>query len=66
MPGTSQEQLRQKTAELKKKLADKGASMDASTVRGLKKRIRRHQRRRRALEARAKRLAGKADAKAEG
>lgn len=65
MPGKTQEQLRQKTVALKKTLEDKGASMDQTKVRELKKKIRRSQRRRRALEARAKRLAGKAEAKAE-
>jgi hypothetical protein len=65
MPGKSQEQLRQKTAALKKKLEEKGGSMDPGKVRELKKTIRRHQRRRRALDARAKRLAGPAEAKTE-
>ena len=58
MPHKSAEQLKQKTATLKKKLADKGAAMDATKVRSAKKQIRRVQRRRRSIEARAKRLAG--------
>ena len=59
MPGKSAEQLKQKTAALKKKLADKGASLDQAKVRAMKKKIRRVQRRRRGMEARAKRLAPK-------
>lgn len=62
MPNKTAEQLKQKTARLKKKLADKGASMDAVAVRAAKKRIRRAQRSRRALDARVKRLAGKPEA----
>ena len=59
MPGKSAEQLKQKTQALKKKLADKGASLDKAKVRAMKKKIRRVQRRRRGIEARAKRLAPK-------
>ena len=59
MPQKSAEQLKQKTAALKKKLADKGASLDAPKVRAAKKKIRRLQRRRRAIDDRAKRLAPK-------
>ena len=59
MPHKSAEQLVQKTAALRKKLVDKGGSMDQAKVRGVKRKIRRTQRRRRAIEARAKRLAGK-------
>ena len=62
MPHKSAEQLKQKTARLKKKLADKAGSMDPVAIRAAKKRIRRAQRSRRALEARAKRLAGKPEA----
>lgn len=62
MPQKSAEQLKQKTAELKKKLAAKAGSMDPVKVRRAKKKIRRVQRRRRTMEARAKKLAPKADA----
>lgn len=65
MPQTSVEQLKQKAAGLKKKLAEKAASLDPAKVRALKKRIRRAQRRRRDVEARVKRLAGKVKAAAE-
>jgi hypothetical protein len=57
MPRKSAEQLKQKTQSLKKKLADKGASLEPTKVRAMKKKIRRTQRRRRGMEARAKRLA---------
>jgi len=59
MPHKSAEQLKQKTAALKKKLAEKASSMDPVKVRKAKKKIRRVQRRRRAIDVRAKRLAGK-------
>jgi hypothetical protein len=65
MPHKSAEQLKQKTATLKQKLADKGGAMDATKVRSAKKQIRRVQRRRRSIEARAKRLAGPAAKPAE-
>jgi hypothetical protein len=58
MPHKSAEQLKQKTAALKKKLAEKAASMDPVKVRKAKKKIRRVQRRRRLIDVRAKRLAG--------
>jgi hypothetical protein len=58
MPHKSAEQLKQKTAALKKKLAEKAASMDPVKVRAAKKKIRRVQRRRRLMDGRAKRLAG--------
>ena len=61
MPHKSAEQLKQKTAVLKKKLAEKAASMDPVKVRKAKKTIRRVQRRRRLIEVRVKRLAGKAE-----
>jgi hypothetical protein len=61
MPQKSAEQLKQKTATLKKKLAEKAASMDPVKVRMAKKKIRRVQRRRRLLDVRAKRLAGKGE-----
>jgi len=62
MPHKSAEQLKQKTAALKKKLAEKAASMDHTKVREAKKKIRRVQRRRRVLDARA----GKSKAAAAG
>jgi len=63
MPHKSAEQLKQKTAALKKKLAEKAASMDPVKVREAKKKIRRVQRRRRLIDVRAKRLAGKDEGK---
>ena len=63
MPKKSAEQLKQKTAALKKKLADKAASMDPVKVREAKKKIRRVQRRRRVIDVRVKRLAGKDEGK---
>jgi hypothetical protein len=63
MPSKSAEQLRQKTAALKKKLAEKGASMEPAKLRAAKKKIRRVQRRRRVMDVRAKRLAGKDEGK---
>jgi len=63
MPHKSAEQLKQKTAALKKKLADKGASMDPAKVRKAKKTIRRVQRRRRLIDVRAKRVAAKDEGK---
>ena len=65
MPQKTVDTLRAKTAALKKALAEKGAKLDAAKVRAAKKKIRRVQRRRRGLEARAKRLAGAPEAKAE-
>ena len=66
MPRKTAEQLRQKTATLKKKLAEKAASMDPVNVRKAKKKIRRVQRRRRLIDVRAKRSTGKEEgAKAE-
>lgn len=59
MPHKSAEQLKQKTAALKKKLTEKAASMDPVKVRKAKKTIRRVQRRRRLIDVRAKKLAGK-------
>jgi hypothetical protein len=63
MPHKSAEQLKQKTAVLKKKLAEKAASMDPVKVREAKKKIRRVQRRRRVIDVRVKRLAGKDEGK---
>ena len=57
MPKKSAEQLKAKTAALKKKLVEKAASMDPAKVRAAKKKIRRVQRRRRVIDVRAKRLA---------
>lgn len=57
MPAKTPEQLRQRTAALKKKLADKGASLEGAKVRALKKTIRRVQRKRRRLVASAARAA---------
>jgi hypothetical protein len=62
MPQKSAEQLKQKTGVLKQKLAAKAASMDLVKVRRAKKKIRRVQRRRRLIDARAKKLAGGAEA----
>ena len=58
MPAKSAEQIKQKTATLRKKLADKKGSMGLDKIRAAKKRIRRLQRRRRLLDATAKRLKG--------
>jgi hypothetical protein len=63
MPRKTAEQLRQKTAALKKKLAEKSASMDPVKVRKAKKKIRRVQRRRRVIDVRAKKLAAKDEGK---
>jgi hypothetical protein len=63
MPHKSAEQLKQKTAALKKKLAEKAASMDPVKVRKAKKKIRRVQRRRRLIDLRVKRLASKEEVK---
>ena len=63
MPHKTAEQLRQKTAALKKKLAEKAASMDPVKVRKAKKTIRRVQRRRRLIDVRAKKLAVKDEGK---
>ena len=63
MPHKSAEQLKQKTAALKKKLTEKAASMDPVKVRQAKKKIRRVQRRRRVIDVRAKKQAGKDEGK---
>ena len=63
MPHKSAEQLKQKTAALKTKLTEKAASMDPVKVRKAKKTIRRVQRRRRLIDVRAKKLAGKDEGK---
>jgi hypothetical protein len=59
MPQKTAEQLKKKTAALKTKLAGKAVSADPVKVREIKKKIRRAQRRRRLIDLRAKRLAGK-------
>jgi hypothetical protein len=51
------EQLKTKTAALKKKLAAKGGSLEGAGLRDLKKKIRRVQRKRRRLETDAARVA---------
>lgn len=51
------EQLKTKTAALKKKLAAKGGSLEGTGLRDLKKKIRRVQRKRRRLETDAARVA---------
>jgi hypothetical protein len=64
MPAKSVEQLKQRTAALRKKLAEKGSKMEGAAVRKLKKSIRRTQRRRRkfvATEARRAKSAEKAE-----
>ena len=63
MPRKTVEQLKAKTAALKKKLAEKGASKDPVKVRKVKKKIRRVQRRRRLIDVRVKRLAVKDEGK---
>ena len=55
MPAKSAEQLKQKTAALKKKLAEKSGSLGLDKIRAAKKKIRRLQRRRRVLDTTAKR-----------
>ncbi len=51
------EQLKTRTAALKKKLGAKGASLTGPGLRDLKKKIRRVQRKRRRLETEAARIA---------
>jgi hypothetical protein len=58
MPAKSAEQIKQKTAALKKKLAEKSAALDPVKLRAAKKKIRRLQRRRRLMDGAAKRLKG--------
>jgi len=62
MPTKSVEQLKARTANLKKKLAAKGGSMEGSDLRALKKKVRRVQRKRRRIESSAA-LAAKAGKK---
>lgn len=53
MPHKTADALRERTARLKKKLAEKGASLDAGKARAARKKIRRLQRRRRILDGSA-------------
>lgn len=59
------EQLRARADALRKKLGEKGGSMDAAAVRALKKKVRRAQRRRRVLVATAARRAASGKEKKE-
>lgn len=65
MPITTVEQLAERAKRLKKKIAEKGASLGPEKVRALEKRVRRAQRRRRKMTAAAARVAGKAVKKSE-
>ena len=62
MPAKSAEQIKQKAQALRKKIAEKGTTLTQDKVRAMKKKVRRLQRRRRAMDARAKKLAPKAPA----
>jgi hypothetical protein len=66
MPPKTPDQLKQKAEGLRKKLREKRASLDGARARALGKKIRRAQRRRRVLVARAARLAGAGKEKKEG
>jgi hypothetical protein len=57
MPTKTADQLKTRTANLKKKMADKGGSMDGTARRALQKKIRRVQRKRRRIESTAARIA---------
>jgi hypothetical protein len=57
MPAKSAEQIKQKTQALRTKIAEKGTTLTPEKVRAMKKKVRRLQRRRRGIDARAKRLA---------
>ena len=59
MPAKSAEQIKQKAQALRKNIAEKGTALTEDKVRAMKKKVRRLQRRRRAMDARAKRLAPK-------
>ena len=59
MPAKSAEQIKQKAQALRKKIAEKGTALTEDKVRAMKKKVRRLQRRRRAMDASAKRLAPK-------
>lgn len=60
------EQLKEKAVKLRQKLAAKADKLDPAQTRTLAKKIRRVQRRRRVLVARAVKLAGKKTEKKEG
>ncbi len=64
-PKKTAEQLGEKVAALRRKLQEKGGSMDATAIRALKKKVRRAQRRRRVLVVTAARRAGKGKEKKE-
>ena len=57
MPAKSAEQIKQKAQALRKKIAEKGTTLTQDKVRAMKKKVRRLQRRRRTMDARAKKLA---------
>ena len=59
MPAKSAEQIKQKAQALRKKIAEKGTTLSPDKVRAMKKKVRRLQRRRRGMDARAKKLAPK-------
>ena len=65
MPTMTIEKLDARAKRLKKKLAEKGDTLDGAKVRALGKQIRRAQRRRRKMAATAARVAGKAAKKSE-
>ena len=58
MPATTPDQLKEKAAQLRTQLEAKKAKLDPARTRALAKKIRRVQRRRRVIVARAARLAG--------
>lgn len=64
MPVATVDSLKERTARFKKKLEEKGASMEGPKVRRLKKKIRRAQRARRRLESGAAKRAGKSESPA--
>jgi hypothetical protein len=64
MPHATVDKLVEKTARLRKKLAEKGNSLDGTSVRELKKKIRRAQRARRRQQAKTAAMAGKTEPKA--
>ena len=66
MPTKSADQLKERAAALRKRLHAKASGMEATAVRKAKKRIRRVQRLRRSIVARAARLAGAGKDKKEG
>ena len=58
------DKVKARTASLRKKLSEKGATLDGTAQRKAKKTIRRLQRKRRRLEVEVKRRAGKAASEA--